>query len=349
MSKKRKVAVLGATGTVGQRFIQLLDNHPWFEVTALTGSERTIGGKFKDGCRWVIPGDMPEWAGEMIVQETAPNLDADIVFSALHSSIAKEVEPVLAKAGYNVFSNASSYRMTEDVPLLIPEVNADHAHLVTHQRKVRGWDGCIVTNCNCTSTGFTVVLKPLHEAFGLKNIIATSMQAISGAGYPGLPALDYVDNIVPFIGGEEAKLGIEPPKMLGELVDNKIVPVEFNVSAHCNRVPVTDGHTVCVSIQFEKSPTPAEVIEVLKNYRGHEVVRGLPISPDTVIEVRSEDDRPQPRRDRDAGNGMTTVVGRVREDEVFDIKMVIMSHNTFKGAAGGSMQNAELLVEMGLA
>ncbi len=349
MSKKRKVAVLGATGTVGQRFIQLLDNHPWFEVTALTGSQRTIGGKFKDGCRWVIPGDMPAWAGEMIVQETSTNLDADIVFSALHSGIAKEVEPELAKAGFNVFSNASSYRMTEDVPLLIPEVNADHAHLVTHQRAVRGWDGCIVTNCNCTSTGFTVVLKPLLDAFGIKNIIMTSMQAISGAGYPGLAALDYVDNIVPLISGEEPKMNREPQKMLGKLVDNKIEHVDFNVSAHCNRVPVTDGHTVCASIQFEKSATPEEVKEVLRNYRGHDVVRNLPISPETVIEVREEADRPQPRRDRDAGDGMTTVVGRIREDEVFDIKMVIMSHNTFKGAAGGSMQNAELLVEMGLA
>ncbi len=342
--QKRNVAILGATGTVGQRFVQLLSGHPWFEVTALTGSDRTIGGSYIDGCRWVIPGDMPEWAKDMPVLETKANLDAEIVFSALPSGLAKELEPTFAQAGYQVFSNASSYRMTEDVPLIIPEVNPEHAYLIEAQRKKRAWSGCIVTSCNCTSTGFTVALKPLFDAFSVKRIFAVSMQALSGAGYPGVPSLDLLDNVVPYIGGEEKKLEDEPNKMLGKLKDDHIDYTNIPISAHTNRVPVVDGHTVCVSIELEKSATPEEAIAVWESFLPPEVVRALPSSPLRTIKVRREPNRPQPRRDRDAGNGMTTVIGRVRPDPIFDLRYIVLSHNTVKGAAGGSLQNAELLV-----
>ena len=345
---KRKVAILGATGAVGQRFVQLLDGHPWFEVTALTGSERTVGGAYGDGCHWVLPTAMPDWARAMPVVETRAGLDAEIVFSALPSRIAREVEPEFARAGQHVFSNASAQRMWNDVPLLIPEVNADHAQLVRAQREQHGWSGCIVTNCNCTSTGLTISLKPLQDAFGVQRVIAVSMQAVSGAGYPGVPALDMIDNVVPYIEGEEAKLIAEPRKMLGKLNGDQITPAPIAISAHTNRVPVTDGHLVCVSIELGRAATPEEVVAVLEEFRAPEAVRGLPSSPAQVIEVRREPDRPQPRRDRDAGDGMTTVVGRVRADEVFHVKYVVSSHNTIKGAAGGSIQNAELLAATGL-
>lgn len=346
--KKRKVAILGATGTVGQRFVQLLDNHPWFEVSALTGSDRTVGGTYGEGCRWVLPGDMPAWARKMPVLETAPTMDAEIVFSALPSGLAKEHEPAFATAGYQVFSNASAYRMAEDVPLIIPEVNAEHAYLVEAQRKKNGWSGCLVTSCNCTSTGFTVALKPLFDSFGVKRAFAVSLQALSGAGYPGVPSLDLLDNIVPYIGGEEEKLEEEPNKMLGTLNGDHIDYTNIAVSAHTNRVPVVDGHTVCVSIELEKTTTPEEATAVWESFLPPDVVRALPSSPERVIEVRRESDRPQPRLDRQAGDGMTTVIGRVRPDPVVDLRFIVLSHNTVKGAAGGSLQNAELLVAQGI-
>lgn len=348
MTTKRKVAVLGATGTVGQRFIQLLDNHPWFEVTALTGSDRTVGGTYRSGCRWVIPGDMPDWAAEMPVLETKPGLDADIVFSALPTDLATALEPEFAQAGHQVFSNASSYRMASDVPLLIPEVNAEHAELVRYQRQSRGWSGCIVTNCNCTSTGLTVSLKPLADAFGLQRLIVVSMQALSGAGYPGLSAFDFSDNLVPLINGEEPKVASEPQKMLGTLRESHIAHADFKMSAHCNRVNVLDGHTVCASVEFQQPASVEQVVEAFATFQAPAIVRELPSTPQQIIQVRNEADRPQPRRDRDAGRGMTTVVGRVRVDEVFHIKYVVLSHNTIKGAAGGSLQNAELLLAQGL-
>lgn len=345
---KRKVAILGATGTVGQRFVQLLDGHPWFEVTALTGSDRTVNTNYGEACNWVLPGEIPSWAKKMTILQTAPGLDAEIVFSALPSQEARDLEPLFAQTGYQVFSNASAHRTWEDVPLVIPEVNSDHAALLDGQRKNRGWNGCIVTSCNCTSTGFTVSLKPLFDAFGIKRVFAVSLQALSGAGYPGVPSLDVLDNVVPYIRGEEEKVENEPCKMLGKLGDDRISDAEFPISAHTNRVPVTDGHLVCVSIELGRQISPQEAIDAWESFTPPEIVRCLPSSPDNTIIVNQGADRPQPRQDRDTGNGMTTVIGRVRPDPIFGLRFVVLSHNTIKGAAGGSIQNAELFVAQGM-
>ena len=345
---KIKVAVLGATGAVGQRFVQLLDQHPWFEVTALTGSDRSVGQLYGDACRWVLDKPMPEYARTMKVVPTEPGLDAAIAFSALPSDQAKAIEPAFAQAGHGICSNASAYRMDADVPLLIPEVNPDHTALIKVQQQKRGWSGFIATNPNCTSTGFTIAFRPLLDSFGIKKAFVVSMQALSGAGYPGVASLDAVDNVVPYVGGEEPKVETEPCKMLGKLNASHVVDAPLKISAHTNRVAVIDGHTVCVSLEFDRPIGPQEAAQALLDYEWAEIVRSLPSSPERVIEVRSEPDRPQPRRDRDAGQGMTTVVGRVREDPLFHVKFVVLSHNTIRGAAGGSLLNAELLVAQGI-
>ena len=345
---KIKVAVLGATGAVGQRFVQLLDNHPWFEVTALTGSDRTVGQLYGEACRWVLDKPMPAYARSLKVVPTEPGLDAVLAFSALPADQDKSIEPAFARAGHGVCSNASSNRMDEDEPLLIPEVNPDHTALIKVQQAKRGWSGFIATNPNCTSTGFTIAFRPLLDTFGIKKAFVVSMQALSGAGYPGVPSLDAVDNVVPYIGGEESKVETEPLKMLGKLNATHVIDAPFKISAHTNRVAVIDGHTVCVSLEFDQPIGPQEAAQALIDYRWAEIVRSLPSSPEHVIEVRSEPDRPKPRRDRDTGNGMTTVVGRVREDPLFHVKFVVLSHNTIRGAAGGSLLNAELLVAQGI-
>ncbi len=345
---KIKVAVLGATGAVGQRFVQLLENHPWFEVTALTGSDRTVGQLYGDACRWVLDRPMPEYARAMRVVPTEPGLEAAIAFSALPSDQAKAIEPAFAQAGHGVCSNASAYRMEADVPLLIPEVNPDHTALIKVQRQQRGWSGFIATNPNCTSTGFTIAFRPLHDQFGIKKAFVVSMQALSGAGYPGVASLDAVDNVVPYIGGEESKVETEPRKMLGKLNASHVIDAPIRISAHTNRVAVVDGHTVCASLEFNQPIGPQEAAQALLDYEWDETVRSLPSAPEHVIEVRSEPDRPQPRRDRDTGKGMTTVVGRVREDPLFHVKFVVLSHNTIRGAAGGSLLNAEWLVAQGI-
>ncbi len=343
------VAVLGATGSVGQRFISLLDNHPWFKVVALAASDRSVGQKYSDAARWVLDTPMPEYARDMVVvPATIDAVQAKIVFSALHNEIAKDLEPQFAKAGAAVCSNASSYRRGEDVPLLLPEVNADHIQLVKQQRINRGWSGCILTNPNCTSTGLTVALKALHDSFGVKKVFAVSLQALSGAGYPGISSLDIIDNVIPNIGGEEEKVEWEPRKMLGKLNDNKINLADIKFSAHTNRVAVIDGHTVCVSVQLEKSVEPEIANQALRDYVAPLSARELPSSPRPVISVRDEADRPQPRLDRLTGKGMTTVVGRLRRDPILDLKFVVLSHNTIRGAAGGSIYNAELLVNENL-
>lgn len=343
------VAVLGATGAVGQRFISLLDNHPWFKVVALAASDRSVGQKYSDACRWVLNDPMPDYARDMLVLPATPDaVQAKIVFSALHTEIAKDLEPQFAQAGAAVCSNASSYRREEDVPLLLPEVNADHIQLVKIQREQRGWSGCITTNPNCTSTGLTVALKALHDAFGVKKVFAVSLQALSGAGYPGVSSLDIIDNVIPNIGGEEEKVEWEPRKMLGRLNENKIDLADMKFSAHTNRVAVIDGHTVCVSVELAHPTDPETAEAILRAYAVPLSARELPSSPRPVIEVRTEADRPQPRLDRLTGKGMTTVVGRVRRDPIFDLKFVALSHNTIRGAAGGSIYNAELLVNEGL-
>ena len=353
------VAVLGATGSVGQRFISLLDKHPWFKVVALAASDRSVGQKYSRAARWVLDDPMPEYARDMVVVPASTDcIDAKIVFSALHTEIATEVEPQFAKAGAAVCSNASSYRRGEDVPLLLPEINADHIQLVKYQRQQKGWSGCIVTNPNCTSTGLTIALKVLDTAFGVKQVIAVSLQALSGAGYPGVPSLDIMDNIIPNVanGGEEEKVEWEPRKMLGKYKEMLEPPsaaagialAEITFSAHTNRVAVIDGHTVCASVKLEEPVEPEAAIQALRDFKAHPSARDLPSAPRPVIEVREEADRPQPRLDRLAGKGMTTVVGRLRRDPILDLKFVVLSHNTIRGAAGASIYNAELLVNEGL-
>lgn len=343
------VAVLGATGSVGQRFISLLDNHPWFKVVALAASDRSVGQKFSDACRWVLNDPMPEYARDMVVVPAVPDaVNAKIVFSALHNEIAKDLEPQFAQAGAAVCSNASSYRRAQDVPILLPEINAEHIQLVKAQREQRGWRGCILTNPNCTSTGLTIALKALDEAFGVKKVFAVSLQALSGAGYPGVSSLDIIDNVIPNIGGEEEKVEWEPRKMLGKLNGDKINLAEIRFSVHTNRVAVIDGHTVCVSLELAHPTDPETAEAALRAYAAPESARTLPSSPRPVISVRDEADRPQPRLDRLTGKGMTTVVGRVRRDPILDLKFVVLSHNTIRGAAGGSIYNAELLVNENL-
>jgi aspartate-semialdehyde dehydrogenase len=345
---KLPVAILGATGAVGQRFVQLLEQHPWFEVTALTGSDRTVGLPYGEACRWVLAEPMPNYARDMVVLPTEPGFEARLAFSALPADTARAAEPALAAAGYAVSSNASAFRMAPDVPLVIPEVNPDHTGLIAHQRAGRGWPGFILTNPNCTATGLTIALKALQPAFGLRRAVVVSMQALSGAGYPGVASLDILDNVVPYIPGEEEKVELEPRKMLGTLKDGAVnlAPVKF--SAHTNRVAVSDGHLVCVSVEFEQAAEPEAVVECLAAFQAPPVVQTLPSAPHCVIEVRPEPDRPQPRKDRLAGAGMTTVVGRVRADPLFHVKFIVLSHNTVHGAAGGSLLNGELLVAQGL-
>jgi aspartate-semialdehyde dehydrogenase len=350
-SDRIKVAVLAATGSVGQRFVQLLDGHPLFEVTALTGSERREGLTYAEACHWILPGDMPHWAAGMKVRPSTPeDLDVTLAFSGLPADAALEIEPRFAQAGIVVCSNASAYRKAGDVPILLPEVNPQHAELLTVQREKRGWKGGIVTNPNCTSTGLTVALKALQDVFGLRRVFAVSLQAISGAGYPGVASLDIIDNVIPYIGSsEEEKVEWEPRKMLGRLVGVEIQLADFAISAQTNRVAVSDGHLVCASVELAKPAGTEAVIAALANYQAPAVSRDLPSAPQPPIVVRSEVDRPQPRLDRMTGDGMTTVVGRVRPDALFTVKMVVLSHNTIRGAAGGSIYNAELLVKMGLA
>ena len=345
------VAILGATGSVGQRFIALLDNHPWFKVVALAASDRSAGQTYAKATRWVLDTPMPDYAKEMvIVPANTDAVQAKIVFSALHTEIANELEPQFAKAGSAVCSNASSYRRGDDVPLLLPEINADHIQLVRAQRQNKGWSGCIVTNPNCTSTGLTVALKVLDNEFGVQQVFATSLQALSGAGYPGVPSLDIMDNVIPNVanGGEEEKVEWEPRKMLGKVNGKTIELADIQFSVHTNRVAVIDGHTVCASVKLANPVEPEAAIQALRAYQGPLAARELPSSPRPVIEVRDEADRPQPRLDRLAGKGMTTVVGRVRRDPILDLKFVVLSHNTIRGAAGASIYNAELLVNEGL-
>lgn len=346
---KIPVAILGATGAVGQRMVQLLQRHPWFEIAALTGSDRTIGRPYGELVRWVLDDTPPPDVARMVVQPSDTPLDVAIALSALPGDVAREVEPAWASR-VAVCSNASAYRATPDVPLLIPEVNPEHLALLDRQRAERGWKGCLVTNPNCSAIGITMALKPLHDAFGLQKAHVATLQAVSGAGYPGVASLDIVDNIIPNIadGGEEDKVQSEPRKLLGTLRDGRVEDAPIVVSAQVTRVPVIDGHTALLSLGFARRPDPEEAIAALESWRAPEVVRGLPSAPEQPVIVRHEGDRPQPRRDRDAGNGMSATVGRVRPCPLFDLRLVVLSHNTIRGAAGGALLNAELLVAAGV-
>ena len=341
------VAVLGATGAVGQAFIRLLDAHPWFDLVDVAASERSAGKRYGDAARW-LEGHMPAGVGALIVKNCTPDeITAPIVFSALDSGVAGDVEAAFARAGRLVLSNAKNYRMADDVPLVIPEVNADHLALLDRQRVQRGWRGAIVTNANCATTVMAAALAPLHEAFTVTKVFATTMQAVSGAGYPGVPSLDILGNVVPFINDEEPKIESELNKLLGRYDGDRIACADIVTSAHANRVPVEHGHTVCMSVAFATRPTPAQALEVLRGWTGHEAVRGLPSAPEPSLIIRDENDRPQPRRDVHRGRGMATTIGRVRADHLFDLRLVAMSHNVVRGAAGGSILNAELLVQTG--
>ncbi len=345
------VGVLGATGAVGQRFVQLLAEHPWFEITALAASERSAGGRYAEACTWRLTADCPTSVRDLVVQPCEPHLDCRLVFSALPANAAQSVEEEFAAAGYGVLSNASAHRMDPDVPLLIPEVNADHLALLEIQRARRGWDkGFIVTDPNCSTVGMTLALKPIHEAFGLRRVLVTTMQALSGAGYPGVPSLDSLDNVIPYIRNEEDKLVTEPLKILGRYDEatGSVAPADFSVSPTCTRVPVRDGHMEVLSVELERPASAAKLAEALASFESEPYTLGCPSAVDPTIIVRSEPDRPQTRLDRDSGHGMAITVGRIRPCEVLDYKLVVLSHNTIRGAAGGSLLNAEIMVAKGL-
>ncbi len=347
--RKRRVGILGATGTVGQRLIHMLRDHPDFEVTALAASDRSEGKRFIEVCNWKLPFEMPESVREIRVYPCKPPLDCDLVIASLPSEIALESEAAFAAAGYPVISNSSAFRMHEDVPLVVPEINPDHLDLIPAQRQNRGFDrGYMVTNPNCTIIGLVMALAPLDRAFGLEAVMMTSMQAISGAGYPGVASMDIIDNVIPFIGGEEEKCEVEPQKIMGRLTGAGIEDAPFKVSAQCNRVPVQDGHLESVRVKLARRASIDEVKSALASFRGLPQELGLFSAPARPVIVRDEKDRPQTRLDRDAENGMATVVGRINPDTIFDFKFTLISHNTIRGAAGAALLNAELLVARNL-
>jgi aspartate-semialdehyde dehydrogenase len=347
--KKFRVGILGATGVVGQRFIQLLKEHPQFEVTALAASDRSQGKPYREACVWRLPGEMPEGVEAIVVQSPAPPLDCDFVFSSLPGDIAGEAEESFARAGYPVISNSASHRMDADVPLLIPEVNPEHIELIATQRSARGYDrGYIVTNPNCSTIVIAMALAPLHGKFGVESCIATTMQAISGAGYPGVASMDIADNVLPFIGGEEEKIESETVKILGRSDGTTIRQAAMRVSAQCNRVNVIDGHMAAMRVKLSQSASVDQIRGALSSFTSLPQELKLNSAPAKPIIVRDEADRPQPRLDRDAGGGMSVTVGRIAADNVLDYRFVALGHNTIRGAAGAAILNAELLAARGL-
>lgn len=345
--KKWPVAVLGATGAVGQTFIRLLADHPWFELAEVAASERSAGKQYSEVTRW-IEGVMPRSVGDMTVAlADASQVKSPIVFSAMDSSVAGSIEEQFAAAGRFVLSNAKNHRMSPDVPLVIAEVNPSHLGVLARQRQRRGWTGAIVTNANCAATVAALALAPLHQKFRVKRVFLFTMQAVSGAGYPGVPSLDILGNIIPFIADEEPKLEDEMCKLLGDYSSGEITPGTFQVSSHTNRVAVEHGHTICASVEFEQRPDIKSAISALQSWRGAAETDGLPSRPAKTLIYTEAVDRPQPRRDVNEGGGMTVTVGRVRPDPIFHIRLVAMGHNTIRGAAGGSVLNAELLAATG--
>lgn len=347
-SRKWRAGVLGATGLVGQRLVQLLAGHPWFELTEVAASERSSGKTYGEAVRWHLEGPIPVRVRDRVVKSLEPVLDCDFVFSALDSSVASPAEEDFARAGYPVVSNSKNHRMDPDVPLLIPEVNASHLDAIPVQKKHRGYStGFIVTNPNCSTAGLVLVLKPLADAFGLEKIFVVTLQAVSGGGYPGVPSMDIHANVIPFISGEEEKMESEPQKLLGRWDGSRFIEAGLGLSAHCNRVPVLDGHLECVSISLKKIASLDEVREALRSFEVSGDLAALPTAVRYPVVVLDAEDRPQPRRDVSAANGMAAVVGRVRECPLLDIKLTLLSHNLVRGAAGAALLNAELLAARG--
>jgi len=347
MQRKIEVGILGATGMVGQHFIKFLQGHPWFELTWLGASDRSAGKKYRDAAQWHLGGETPANVADLVVQESKPGNAPKLVFSAMDASVATEIEQAFASAGHAVVSNSKNHRMDSDVPLLIPEINPDHLKLIPLQQAKRGWKGMIVTNPNCTTAVLAMALAPL-KPFGITKIVMTSMQAISGAGYPGVPSMDIVANVIPYIGGEEEKVEQEPQKILGSFDGAHVTPLPAKLSAHCNRVPVVDGHTETISVELSAKPSEPDLLAAFQNFSGVPQQRQLPSAPPRPIIYMSQVNRPQPRKDVERERGMTVFVGRLRRCPVLDYKFVAMGHNTVRGAAGAAVLNAELMVSEGL-
>jgi aspartate-semialdehyde dehydrogenase len=350
MQTKYPIGILGATGMVGQRFIQLLENHPWFEVAWLAASDRSSGKTYGEAAKWRLDTPLPDRIAKMVVAPADPEGAPKIIFAALDAAIARELEPRFANAGCAVVSNSSAYRMAPNVPLVIPEINADHLHLIEEQPSRSESGGYMVTNPNCSTIGLVMALKPIEERFGIEQIVVTTMQAVSGAGYPGVPSMDILGNVVPYIGSEEEKMEAETLKLLGRLEGHSVVPLAAKVSAHCNRVAVEDGHTESVSIKLGnklgRPVTHEDLLAAWAEFRPLKLMH-LPTAPDQPVEWAPQNDRPQPRLDRNRGNGMAVTVGRLRPCNALDWKFTVLSHNTIRGAAGAAILNAELLRSLG--
>lgn len=341
------VGVLGATGMVGQEFIVQLQGHPWFNLAWVAASERSEGRRYADAAAWRLPRAIPEGVPDMTVEGCRPGNAPRVLFSGLDSSVAREVEGAFAAAGHVVVSNARNYRMDDDVPLLVPEINPDHLALLPIQRQAREWPGLIVTNPNCSTIMLTMALAPL-SGFGLRTVNVTTLQAVSGAGYPGVSSMDIVGNVIPFIGGEEEKMETETQKILGRLDGGRVQPHNVNVSAHTTRVGVTNGHTEMISVGFDNAPSEEEIVEAFRTFSGKPQEAGLPTAPERPVEYLDEQHRPQPLLDVDRGRGMTVTTGRLRKCPVLDYKFVALGHNTIRGAAGAAILNAELMLTDGL-
>ncbi len=343
MSERIPVGVLGATGMVGQKFVSFLENHPWFDLTWVGASDRSAGKKYRDATSWRLSDVMPASVRDLMVTECIPyERSQKQVLYATYASVATEIERAFAMAGATVDTNSRNHRMDADVPLLVPEINADHLKVLAEQRRVRGWTGQIVTNPNCSTIVMVMALAPL-KVFGIRRVLVTTMQAISGAGYPGVASMDINANVVPFIGGEEQKMEQETQKILGDFTGAHIEPLAAKVSATCNRVPVVDGHLMSVSVEFEKKPTEAEMVGAWRAFRGIPQQKSLPSAPPCPVIYMEEQDRPQPRRDVERENGMAVFIGRLRKCSVLDYKFMALGHNTVRGAAGAAVLNAELM------
>jgi aspartate-semialdehyde dehydrogenase len=347
MQTRIEVGILGATGMVGQHFIRFLQGHPWFDLKWLGASDRSAGKRYKEAMVWHSAGVVPESVKEMLVEESKPGNAPRLLFSAMDAGVATEIERAFAQAGHVVVSNSRNHRMEQDVPLLVPEINPDHLKLVPGQQRLRGWKGQIVTNPNCSTIGLVMALGPLKQ-FGITKVIVSTMQAVSGAGYPGVASMDILGNVVPFIGGEEEKMEMETQKIMGDFAGDHIAPLAAKVSAHCNRVAVIDGHTETVSVEFSGKPSLSDVQHALESFRGVPQQKNLPSAPAQPVIYMEEANRPQPRKDADRERGMAAFVGRLRECPALDYKFVVLSHNTIRGAAGAAVLNAELMHSEGM-